>query len=211
MHLFSRVATLTGGPIQPIEWAANITAHVNGLMGVELSLWQGQFGYPLGTVAWSAVFESRAHLAEETSKLAGDQGFLDLVGQGQEFATTPFTDTLRTVVHSTSEPGDAPPIGAWAELTTAAPAAGQIGAARAWGVEIADRYSAVTGTPSVFLADDYGPFGQLTWLVAHADAAAADRANEAVAGDADYVAAIDGGGGRFQPGSANRSALIRLA
>ena len=74
----------------------------------------------------------------------------------------------------------------------------------AWGVEIADRYTAVTGTGSAFLADDYGPFGQLTWIAVHADAAAADRADEAVAGDADYLAAIDAGGGLFQPGSATR-------
>ena len=82
MHLFSRVATLTGGPVEPVEWAVGITGKVNEIMDVEVSLWQGVFGYPLGTVAWSAMVESRAHLAEQTAKLAADSTFLELAGAG---------------------------------------------------------------------------------------------------------------------------------
>jgi hypothetical protein len=212
MHLFSRVGVVTGGPVETLEWAVNITARVNQAMDVEVSLWQGQFGYPLGTVAWTALVESRVQLAEETAKLAADQGYLDLVTQGQAFAgTIPFEDALRTMVHTTTEPGDPPPLGAWAEVTTASPAAGQLGAALAWGVEMADRYTAITGTGSAFLTDDYGPFGQMTWIAVHEDAAAADRAGEAVLGDADYLAALDAGGGLFQPGSATQAVSIRLA
>ena len=212
MHLFSRLGVVNGGPVETLEWAVNITTSVNQAMDVEVSLWQGQFGYPLGTLAWTALVESRVQLAEETAKLAADKGYLDLVTQGQAFAgTIPFEDALRTMVHTTTEPGDPPPPGAWAEVTAATPAAGQLGAALAWGVEIADRYTAVTGTGTAFLTDDYGPFGQMTWIAVHEDAAAADRAGEAVAGDADYLPALDAGGGLFQPGSASRSASIRIA
>ena len=89
MHLFSRVATLTGGPVEPIEWAMNITAKVDQIMDVDVSLWQARFGYPLGTVAWSAMVESRAHLDEQMAKTTADPGFLDLVGQGQAFIAVP--------------------------------------------------------------------------------------------------------------------------
>ena len=73
----------------------DITARVNEVMDVEVSLWQGQFGYPLGTVAWTAIVESRAQLADETAKLAGDQGYLDLLTQGLAFVgTVPFEDSV---------------------------------------------------------------------------------------------------------------------
>jgi hypothetical protein len=162
MPLYSRVATLTGGPVEPVEWAVDITGKVNQIMDVEVSLWQGVFGYPLGTVAWSAMVESRAQLAEQTAKLAADSAFLDLAGAGQAFATTPFEDVLRSIVHMTREPEGSPPMGGWAEVTTATPAEGKIGEAMAWGVEIADAYTAATGTGCAFLADDYGTFGQVT-------------------------------------------------
>jgi hypothetical protein len=212
MHLFSRVGVVTGGPVETLEWAVNITARVNQAMDIEVSLWQGQFGNPLGTVAWSALVESRAQLAEETLKLAADQGYLDLVGQGQAFAgAIPFEDSLRTMVHMTAEPAEPPPLGAWAEITTAVPMAGKIAAAMAWGVEISDYHAAVTGSPVMFLADDYGTFGQVGWIAVHADAAAADAAAAAVMADADYAAKVDGAGDLFVPGQSNRSSTVRLA
>ena len=63
MHLFSRLGVVNGGPVETLEWAVNITTRVNQAMDVDVSLWQGQFGYPLGTLAWTALVESRAQLA----------------------------------------------------------------------------------------------------------------------------------------------------
>lgn len=211
MHMFSRVSTLTGGPQRPLEWALGITERVNAVMDVDVSLWGAAFGYPGGTVAWSTLVESRAHLTEQMGKLAGDTAFVSLAEQGLEFATTPYEDSLRTIVHMTAEPdGTPPPLGAMAELITASPAAGKIGAAMAWGVEMADRYAAVTGSGVAFLADDYGTFGQASWIVIHDDAAAADAAATALMADEAYGAAVDGGGNLFVPGSATRAAVVRL-
>jgi hypothetical protein len=180
-------------------------------MEVDVSLWQARFGYPLGTVVWSAMIESRAHLDEQMAKTAADPGFLDLVGRGQEFTTDPPQDMLRSVVHMTREPAGAPPIGAWVEVISAAPAEGKMADAMAWGVEIAEHYTTVTGSGAAFLADDYGMFGQLTWISVHDDGAAADAAGEATATDAGYLAAVDGGAHLFLPGSATRTASTRIA
>ena len=49
----------------------------------------------------------------------------------------------------------------------------------------------------------------MTWIAVHEDAAAADRAGEAVAGDADYLAALDAGGALFQPGSASQAVSVK--
>lgn len=211
MHLFSRVCSLTGGAVRPLDWATRMTERVNALMQVEVALWTSAFGNPLGTVAWSAQFESRAHLVEEMGKSAGDDGYAALADEGQEFISGGLTDTLRTMVHTTSAPTGPPPVGAWAEIITAVPAEGKIAASMAWGVEISDAYAAVTGTPVAFLADDYGPFGQLTWISVHEDAAAADAAGAATMADAGYLEKVDGGGGLFVPGHASRMATVRVA
>ena len=212
MHLFSRVAQIHGGPRRSLDWATRITEKVNQLMDVDVVLWNGTLGHPGPTVAWSAVVESRAHLEAQMAKAAVDDGFLDLAEEGAEFTGGTFQDTLRSFVHMTSEPtGDLPSLGAWAELVTAAPAEGQLAAAMAWGVEIADRYKQVTGAEVAFMSDDYGLFGQVTWASIHESAEAADAANAALAADADIEAALDGAGGLFLAGSGIRSAVSRVA
>ncbi len=91
------------------------------------------------------------------------------------------------------------------------PAEGRLADAMAWGVEIAEHYTTVTDTGAAFLADDYGTFGQLTWIAVHDDGAAADAAGEATATDAGYVAALDRAGDLFQPGTGTRTASTRIA
>jgi hypothetical protein len=212
MHMFSRVATLGGGPARPVDWATRITERVNAVGSVNTSLWSAAFGYPGGTVAWSTLVESRAQLADEFAKIGADSQFLALAEEGAEFATTPFQDTLRSIVHMTTEPtGDGPPLGAVADIITARAAAGQFGAATAWGVQIADQYATISGTGAVFAVDDYGPFGQVTWIGIHADAAAADAAAAALAADTSYAAAVEGAAGLFEPGSGQRGSLVRIA
>lgn len=211
MHLFSRVATLTGGVRRPLEWATEVTAQVNSTIDLEVSLWTANFGFPVGTVSWSAMVESRQQLADETAKLMGDDDYLSMVEKGQEFATTPAEDHLRTVVHMTSEPEGAAPVGSAAEIITAAPAGGKIGEAMTWGVGMADRFASVTGADSAFMADAYGSFGQMTWISVFPDAAAVEAAAEATMADADYMAAVDGAGELFQPGSGQRGLVTRMA
>ena len=215
MHLFSRLASLQGSPGATLDWATRITGRVNEVGSVQTSLWTAAFGYPGGTVAWSTVVESRAQLADEFNKLGGDPQFNDLLDEGQQFAgSTPFQDTLRSIVHMTREPqAEGPPVGAVAELVTAVAGEGKFGAAVAWGTEIADLVTDVTDAGVVFMVDDYGMFGQVTWISIHADAAAADASASALEGHEAYLASIDkaGADGMFVPLSGHRGSLVRFA
>jgi hypothetical protein len=210
MHIFSRVGTLTGGVRRPLEWASEVTEKVNSLTDIDVALWTATFGFPVGTVAWSSMVESRQQLVDQTAPLVADDGYLSLVEKGQEFVTIPMQDHLRTVLHTTAEPEGPPPVGSSAEIITAAAAAGKIGEAMAWGVSIADKFAAVTGAESMFLADAYGTIGQMTWISGFDDAAAVDAASEATLADAEYMAAIDGAGDLFQPGSGQRGFVTRM-
>jgi len=215
MHLFSRLATLAGPPGATLDWATRITARVNEVGSLDTTLWTAAFGYPGGTVAWSTIVDSRAQLSDEFGKLGGDPAFNELLEEGQQFAgSTPFQDSLRSIVHMTREPQDeGPPVGAVAELITAVAGEGKFGAAVAWGTEIADVVTAATDTGVAFMVDDYGTFGQVTWIAIHADAAAADASATALSGSEEYLASIDkaGADGLFVPLSGQRSSLVRFA
>lgn len=211
MYMFSRVGRMVGGIRKPLEWATEITEKVNSITDNDVTLWGGTFGYPLGTLAWSTAVETRAHLADMNAKLLADDGYLDLVEKGQEFTSGEGEDHLRNVLHMTVEAGDPPAVGAQAEILTATPAEGKISDAMEWGVKMADLYTEVTGTGVAFLADAYGTFGQVTWMAAHDDAAAAQAAEEATMGSEAYGKALDEDAGLFLPGSGTRGLVTRLA
>ena len=211
MYLFQRTVTLRGGARKPIAWAIEINKLVNDLGGVEVGLWSTAFGFPLGTVVWSARVDSRAALAQVTAKLMADDAYHSLVEKGQEFVTTPGQDSLRQLVHAESPSPAPPPVGASVSLITATPNPGQITKALGWGVEITTMYSRITGAPASFYADAYGQFGQLTWITPHADFAAADAANDALQANPEYLASIDGAGAMFVPGSGMQGLATRIA
>ena len=133
MLLFSRVVTLTGKPRETISWAVGITEYVNANSELDVSLWSADFGYPLGTVAWSAVVESQVALAEGTAKLLVDDGYFDQLDNGRDFATQPGQDFLRELVHG--EPSDPPPLGAVASITTATALVDRMADAVGWAIE----------------------------------------------------------------------------
>ena len=211
MYLFQRTVTLRGGARKPIAWAIEMNKLVNDLGGVEVGLWSTAFGFPLGTVLWSARVDSRAQLAQVTAKLMADDTYHSLVDKGQEFVTAPGQDTLRQLVHAESLSPTPPPVGASATVITTTAQPGHLAKALAWGVEITAVYSRTTGTPASFFADAYGPFGQLAWIAPHANLAAADAANDALQANPEYLASTDSAGSLFVPGSGMQGLATRIA
>ena len=95
MLLFSvHRLTLTGSPRRALPWAVEITQYVNDHGSIPATLWAGNFGYPLGTVIWSAAVESQAALEAATAPLLADPGYLDLLDAAADLITTPGYDVL---------------------------------------------------------------------------------------------------------------------
>jgi hypothetical protein len=68
-----------------------------------------------------------------------------------------------------------------------------------------------SGNPVVVLVGSYGTFGEVTWISAHADAAAADAAQAAIYGDADFMKKLGDAKGLFVEGSGNQMIGVRIA
>ncbi len=87
MYLFTRLATLRGNTRKAMTWAANINGYVDAHSDHRLMLWRADFGYPVGTVTWSAWVESHAAMNAGFASLAEDDGYFKLLEDGQEFLT----------------------------------------------------------------------------------------------------------------------------
>ena len=209
MLLFSRVLTVTGSPRQALPWALGVTSYVNDHSDLDVSLWSASYGYPLGTLAWTALVESQTALAAATAALLADDGYFDLIEQAADLIDQPGEDLLRQLVHG--EPGEPPPVGAVATVTTATALVDRMAEAVGWGVEIAQHVTSVTGTPVAVFTDSFGQMGGMTWIGVQPDLASAEAANAKLMADGDYLGRLAATKDLFIPGSGHAGQTTRLA
>ncbi len=210
MYQFARLLTLRGDERETAAWATEMTALVNDRMDLDVSLWASVFGFPVGTVGWSAIVEGRAHLAQETASLATDAEYHDLAAKAAEWIQAPAEDILRSIVHG--GPGDEPPpVGAVASVTEAVAAGGKMSEAIGWATDMATYGTDLIGAQVNFLVNAYGDFGGMAFITIFPDMAAADAATEKIRADAGYIQRVESTAGLFLDGSAHQSLLQRMA
>jgi len=208
MYMFARLVTLNGSPRKVLPWVAETTKYVNDHGTLPTSCWQATFGYPLGTVAWSTIADSQAVLSGAMGSLLAQDGFLDLLDAGSELIAAPGQDLLREVVYGA--PGDPPPLGAVATVTTATAVVDRLGDAMMWAVEIAQHVENVVGSPVAVARDVFGTMGAITWIGVTTDVAAADTATGKLAADTGYLGKLAGSKDLFIPGSGRTGQLVRI-
>jgi hypothetical protein len=209
MQLFSRRVLLAGPPAEIMAYAAGMRAFVSEKTGREVALWSAGFGAPLGTMLYTARVEGLADLAAMTAGLLSDPEYQARLEEGRGFTAAPAEDSLAQPIHG--ELGDPPPVGAVATVTSAVIKGGAFQEAIAWGVDMAQHGESVTGVPTLFTMNSYGPFGTVNWVGVAADPAAADAASAALNGDADYVAKLGALGDLFVDGSGHQVQATRVA
>jgi hypothetical protein len=211
MIIYQRSVTLQG-PVQDVlPWAMEITQRVNDTTKLEVSLWQGMFGMPLGTVVWSSLVDGLAAVEEAHTTLGQATDFLDLQGKAADWIQLPGEDRLLRSIHVTGGEYARADVGAYAEGTLAVPAAGRLAEAAKWGVEISNLHTEVTGQPVIFGSNAFSAYGELGWLAISADAAGIDRAAEAIAADERYAKSLDTAGPLFAEGNSRRTLARRIA
>jgi hypothetical protein len=211
MIVFQRMVTLQGSPDEVAPWALEITDAVNKRTHLNVSLWQGLFGGPVGTLVWSALVDNLTALEAATDALAGDASFSSLMAKARDWTTTPAEDFLLRIAHTAGGDYVRPAVGAYAEGTTAIPAEGQLAKAAAFGVEIADLHSELTHSSVLFCTSEYGAFGEMRWLALYDSAAEVDAAADAIAKDDQYGKKLDAAGPLFVEGLARRTLARRIA
>jgi hypothetical protein len=210
MYLFSRAVLLAGPPAQSGAYAIDMRQYVADVTGRDIALWSAVFGAPLGSMAYAMRVSGLADLQSVSAPLLADPGYHERIAAGQQFSGGPAVDNLaQPMLGELGE--ESPPVGSVATLTTATMAGGQYGKAIAWGIDVAQHVSKVSGVPTMFLVNSYGTFGDVAWIAVVPDMATADAASTAVNSDADYLAKLEDAGELFQQGSGNRMLMTRIA
>ncbi len=209
MLLFTRIVTPVGSPRRTLAFAAEATAYVNANSSLQTTAWAANFGFPIGTIGWSALVDSQAELAAATSALLGQGAYLDLIESAADLLVQPGTDHLREIIYG--QPGEPPAVGSVAVTTTATAVVDRMTDALTWSVEIAKHVEGVVGSPVAVLTDLFGTMGQITWIGVAPDIATADANRMATKGDTGYLAKLAGSAGLFIPGSGHISQVTRFA
>lgn len=211
MIIFQRLVTFEGPPEEVAPWALEVTDMVNKRTQLNVSLWQGLFGGPAGTLVWSALIDNLTALEAATDTLVGDAAYTSLLSKARDWTRTPPEDFLLRMIHTAGGDYVRPAVGAYAEGTVAVPAAGKLAEAGAWGVEISDVHSELTHSSVLFGTSEFGAFGEMRWLALYDSAAAVDAAAEAIAKDEDYGKKLDAAGDLFVQGLSRRTLARRIA
>ncbi len=209
MQLFTRQLITTGPVAEAAAWATEMAAAASSKMGAEVALWSAGFGAPVGAMAFTVRVEGIADLMAKTAPLADDADYQAKLAKGAAIVVGPAQDSLATPLHG--DLGDPPPVGSMAVVTNAVIANGQYEEAVGWGIDVAQHVTSLTGMPVGLMMQEYGTFGQLTWIGISADAAAVDASAAATNGDAAYIKKLSASGNLFVPGSGQRSLATRVA
>jgi hypothetical protein len=203
-----RSGQISTDQVAGLGFAVDIAEEVERASGVSLSVWNVLYGRPMGTVSWSAQVDSFADLATLTSKLAESSTYIEKV-QAAAGLWIPgsFEDRLTNVVHTAGDPG---PVGYVSSLTAVA-APGRMGDATTFGAEISDYVAALTGCSLTFCVDAFADMGQVTWFLGHADAAAVDTAQAAIAADTGYQERTNATADLFIAGTPTRTLAQRIS
>lgn len=209
MQLFTRSVTLAGPIPDVMTYATDMRSYASDKLGVDIALWSAMFGAPRGSMTYALRVDGVAGVAAIDSTLMADDGYLTKAEAGRQYLVGAREDALMNILHG--ELGDtSPPVGSVATVTTAV-IGGSYADAIGWGVEMSQLAQSITGVPVMFGMNEFGAFGQLGWIGVTADAAGADAANSALAGNDDYIKALESANSLFVPGSGHRTLATRIA
>ena len=191
MYLFTRASRLGSGHLaESMDWSVRLTAKVNTVAEVDVSLWTTVFSPGLLTLTWTASIENLTQMSGLNDKLLADGGYVELVDEGAQFSSgEAIDDSLMRFVHA--DPDGASGTAQVATVVQGVLAPGQSVSGVALGVEIAQRAKAITGCPTSFGTSVTGTYGGVGWITTFDSMDQAQAADEALATDADFAALLD--------------------
>ena len=128
--------------------------------------------------------------------MAADAGLMDFIEDAGDLFIGPSSDSLIQLVHGTP---DAAPM-SYIGVVQATCLPGKLSSAMAFGAEVADSVTRVTGRSCLFCASLSGEWGGVSWITGSPDADSLQADNDTWSSDAGAIAMMDKAGDFFQPG-----------
>lgn len=195
MYLFSRTRVVrTSKFAEAMAYAPEIAAKVTSISGVEVAAWAEVLSPHVGTIAWTASYESLSDWETMVGKLGADSTYADMVVGADSMFVEGTVDGLLEVVYASPEMPEAKYVSA----VRAVAAPGKLAAAMQQGVAIAQSAEQLGGLGVIFASAVTGPYGGAVWYVGAESIGALESARHAMNADPGFVALIDSGNS-FQP------------
>jgi hypothetical protein len=197
MYIFARRRRVN--PAQgraAVAMAAEAATRASEMTGLAISLWTPIFSADIGTMVWTTGAEHLADLEAADATLTASDEWSDWVEQNDSLFTGPLDDSVLQIVHGTRSD----PPAAYVQVGQGVCANGAFSEAMAFGVEIADVASRLSGLPTMFGAGLTGPYGAVAWITEASDLAAVEAGNAALATQDEWSKLVDRAGHAFQPG-----------
>lgn len=210
MYRFARTARLAvGNPRDSMDWAVRITEKVNQISGVPATLWTSFASEDATTCSWSLMVEDAAEIEAIDSKLAVDDGFVSLAGEGARYlAEGTLRDRLSTIVFTS--PGGSNDAH-WAQVTVATVTPGNVRRGLELGVQFAQMANQITGLQTVFETGITGQFGSVLWVMLADSFGQLQQSEMQLNSDASFLELIDTEASKaYQPIGASVSCYRRV-
>ena len=172
--------------------------------------WSVAAGAPVGSFVISTRVDGTAQLLDVQQKMAESSEFQQLGPKYSGLAAAPAETQLVDIIGTTGEMVEPKPVVVVTNSGIGSSAPGGLNAALAWSNSVLERAGAVTGASGFLGLSAAGPLYQVTWIFGADTGAQMDEMNAALGGDAEFAAMLDGGGGLFIPGSAQRVIMAQL-
>ena len=189
MYLFGRRARLAGGKMrESMAWATGIAEKVTQITGSPLGVWSQVYSPEVGEIVWATFLPDLGALEAFSDKCLVDDGYITEVERGAAFIQPGSVgDVLQVVLHGEPDPNREVNYTAVVHTTIA----GGIANATTLGIEIAQKAEALTGTPTLFLADVTGNYGGVAWITGYASIEEVERAQMTINTDPGFVELLD--------------------
>jgi hypothetical protein len=207
MYLFSRstIATL-GKQLEALPAAVSMAERVSGILGLDVNVFTGRFGAPMGTVTWSMRVDSFEQAQANTEKLMADAGYVEAVVGMTGLFMAPAEDAMARFVSTPLEAATSRFYG----VTRAAMTEGQFGPAMEFGVKISDYITKATGSQGAFLKAGYGGFADVAWVLGFDSASDVDAFDDFQMSDAGYLEMVNGAADLFAPNSGHTTLVEKI-
>ena len=206
MYIFRRTSSLKPEHmLDGMAFAVEVAAKVTSITGRDLNVFNTVFGAPIGTIHWTARFESLAELGDVTAKLAVDSGYMDMVQKASGLFSSLPSDSVVNII-SSSLTGTAQ---RYVAITEAVPANGKIAEAVAFGVKT-QAHVAKSGRNTAFGTRPFGAYGAVSWVVAGQTLADMDTLQNFFTTDATFQKLVADASDLFVEGSGHNSLLERI-
>lgn len=209
MYLFSRSRRLEPRfARRGMAWASEMAAKATQTTGLEVSAWSEVFGPGVGTLSWTTMIPDLTALEQGMDKLAVDEEYWTAIEQGAELFSGFTEDRLMQIIHGEPDPDRRP---SYVAVVRARITNGHLVDGIGFGVEIAQKATAVTGHATAFVSAATGGYGEVAWLTGFEDIAQGQEGQAKLMADPEWLQMLDAKAGKVYQNDADQRMYRRLS